>query len=593
MFEIRDVDGKGKGLFATQPILKGTCILSETPVLTVPASPSLQDIEDLWLHVTHLPDEQRQAFEALSTCHPYDNNFTKYLNIVRTNSYSVRDGAGGICLVASRINHACDSNAQHTWNDRLGKITVYALRDIAENEEITTNYMGCGRTRQERQAYLKKIYKFDCACELCSLPTALNEAADRKLLRTRKLWSYFQVGDGHTRHLANPLQRLRRLEEIAQHWAELGSSTQMHDANLEAAALALSHSDVARGSVFFGRAYASYILAHGDNDQIARDLRARLQDVTKSVCYGQSTRWQTSIDDVPSEKSPDIFEMWLWKKERYRSTTTLSVDLQDRSTFLGIGGLPTEGLFDLEYHQDASIGQSNPKRHWCFMGEIKDMATPKGQLQLMVKDIDNHVTGIFFHDRHKGANVSRLFKKNETVVVLYAQRADSDAGPVVKVTGTNVVKVRSYSIDIPFAATESSILQSFPFPIKSILLLQDRVREYATPHDNLRTCHGCAKEGSLSQKCNGCGLFWYCHSVRQSDPVHQGVDVNLLLFQTCQVTGWKDKDHQTDCKMLKNANVRSLFTFKWHEFKGPVRFPLPPQDDNVEELTNRAGKMAF
>ncbi|KAJ4353926.1 uncharacterized protein N0V89_005657 [Didymosphaeria variabile] len=498
---VRDVLGKGKGIFATQPILKGTCILSEIPILTVPASPSLQDIENLCLQVANLPDEQRQAFEALSSCHPYDSVFTQYLNIVRTNSFSVRDGAGGICLNASRINHACNSNAQHTWNDSLGKVTVYALRDVAENEEITTNYMGRGRTRQERQAYLQKIYKFDCACELCSLPAALNEAADQKILRARKLWSYFQMGDGHTRHLANPLQRLRRLEEVARHWAELGSSTQIHDTNLEAAALALSHSDVARGNIFFGRAYASYVLAHGDNDPTARDLRARSEVLTRSACYGQSTRWQTSRDDVPRDDIPGLLETWLWKKEEDLPKTSLFADLQDRSTFLGIGGLPTEGRFDLEYHQDASTGQSNPKRHWCFMGEIKDKVTLKGQLQLMVKDIDDHVTGIFFHDRNKGAKVSQFFNKNETVVVLYAQRGESDVRPVVKVRGTSVIKI-------------------------------------------------------------------------------------------CQMTGWKDKNHKIDCKMLKNADVRVLFTFKWHDFKVPVRFPLSSLDDKVERLADKAGNMA-
>jgi len=52
----------------------------------------------------------------------------------------------------------------------------------------------------------------------------------------------------------------------------------------------------------------------------------------------------------------------------------------------------------------------------------------------------------------------------------------------------------------------------------------------------------------------------------------------LPLRQTCQKKAWKDKDHKTDCKILK-TDVRSLFTFKWHEFNGPVSFPLPTADD--------------
>ncbi|KAF2446333.1 hypothetical protein P171DRAFT_257552 [Karstenula rhodostoma CBS 690.94] len=553
MFDVRDVDGKGKGLFATRLVPKGTCILSETPVITVPVSPSTNDLKTLWIDVTNLPGEQRHAFESLSNCHPYENIFTQYLSIVRTNCFSTYEDSASVCLVASRINHACDANAQHTWNDKLDKIMVHALRNIAEDEEITTNYMGREHTRQERQEQLKEIYKFECSCELCSLPPVLSEAADRKVLRARKLWANFQVEDGQTRHLSNPLQRLWRLEEIARHRAELGSCTQMHDTHVEASALALSHSDLARGKVFLERAYTSYVIEHGDDDKLTSTLRARLQDLTSSDCYGQSTRWQTGEADVPPKNSPVPFEEWLWKKEEDKPKTGLFADLWDRSTFLGIGGLPTEGLFDVEYHQDASMGQSKPKRHWCFVGEIIDKAAPGGQLQLIVKDVDNHITGVFFHDRHKGETLSDTLRINATIVVLYAQRAQSDAGAVVKVRNT-------------------SIIRDFHVPLKKLLGLSSRLLKYATPHDSLRTCHGCAREGSLSLKCGRCGLFWYCDS-------------------KCQMTGWNNRNHKTDCKILRNDDVRSLFTFRWHEFEEPVRFPLPASDERMEDLTEKASKI--
>jgi hypothetical protein len=35
--------------------------------------------------------------------------------------------SGGLFLEASRINHLCQPNAQHAWNDGLGHLTVYAL----------------------------------------------------------------------------------------------------------------------------------------------------------------------------------------------------------------------------------------------------------------------------------------------------------------------------------------------------------------------------------------------------------------------------------------------------------------------------------
>jgi hypothetical protein len=87
------------------------------------------------------------------------------------------------------------------------------------------------------------------------------------------------------------------------------------------------------------------------------------------------------------------------------------------------------------------MGQSKPKRHWCFIGEIMDKASAEGQLQLMVKDVESHITGIFFHDRHMGAKISGTLDKHDTVVVLYAQRGESDAGAVVKIRGTSMIKV--------------------------------------------------------------------------------------------------------------------------------------------------------
>jgi hypothetical protein len=66
MLDVRDVHGKGKGLVATRLIPKGTCILSKTPIITIPVSPSTNDLKALWQDVKGLPNEQQQAFEALS-----------------------------------------------------------------------------------------------------------------------------------------------------------------------------------------------------------------------------------------------------------------------------------------------------------------------------------------------------------------------------------------------------------------------------------------------------------------------------------------------------------------------------------------------
>jgi SET domain-containing protein len=78
--------------------------------------------------------------------------------------------SGGLFLEASQINHSCQSNAQHTWNDDLGHLTVHAVRDIDADHKITISYIrGVSLDYAERQRNLMDAFSFACACELCSL----------------------------------------------------------------------------------------------------------------------------------------------------------------------------------------------------------------------------------------------------------------------------------------------------------------------------------------------------------------------------------------------------------------------------------------
>lgn len=445
IFDVRQVHGKGKGLFVNVPVPKSTCVLSEVPILTLPSSLSPEDVKT---EVDNLPEQQRQAFESLLNCHPYENIATKYMGIVKTNCIGQPDGHWvRICMYASRINHSCDANAQHTWNDKLGKIVVHALKDIARDEEVTINYVGREHTRQERQEHLKQSDNFECACGLCSLHLGLSDADDRKVLRTRKLWASLDRNavDEISRHLPNPLKRLRRLEEIALNRAVMSSCT-MYETYMEVLNLCLSHSDLARGKIFLQRAHSSYVLEHGDHADLPSGLQTCLQNLASSACFGQSTRWQTGEDDVLSESSPELFNNWLWRRENIQTKIGLFKDLRDRSTFLGIGGLPIEGLVDIEYHQDIPTGQASPKRHWCFMGEIREEPSLGVESLLMVEDVDRHITDVFFDDQHSGAELSGNAHQYHTIVVLYAQRGQVDDGTFVRVRDASMFKVRTFTL---------------------------------------------------------------------------------------------------------------------------------------------------
>jgi hypothetical protein len=92
----------------------------------------------------------------------------------------------------SRINHSCQPNAKHTWNEKLKQQTVYAIRPIAEDEELFLSYLA-GGTSEERKETLKEHFGFDCTCELCSLPPAQLQKSDYRIIRSQDL--YNKIGD--------------------------------------------------------------------------------------------------------------------------------------------------------------------------------------------------------------------------------------------------------------------------------------------------------------------------------------------------------------------------------------------------------------
>lgn len=51
-------------------------------------------------------------------------------------------------------------------------------------------------------------------------------------------------------------------------------------------------------------------------------------------------------------------------------------------------------------------------------------------------------------------------------------------------------------------------------------------------------------------------------------------DMTKFKWQKCQQIGWNDRKHKTDCKALKDADLRDLFLLKWHEFQNFKTFPL-------------------
>ncbi|KAJ4366708.1 hypothetical protein N0V95_000036 [Ascochyta clinopodiicola] len=190
-YTVRALPGKGYGCIALRHIPRGTRILTDTPLLSVPGAVYMaSDIEQAFASLT---PEQQNLYQTLhsghgqptsswpSTIHasvplPERQRITEQhaartsphatlLSIFQTNCMEQGHGAG-VFAHASRFNHACNPNACFSWNGAIGRETIHTMRDIAAGEEITLSYCD-GEFDKRRRAWELAHYGFVCACPAC------------------------------------------------------------------------------------------------------------------------------------------------------------------------------------------------------------------------------------------------------------------------------------------------------------------------------------------------------------------------------------------------------------------------------------------
>jgi len=260
LYDLRAVPGRGKGLIATQPIAAGTQIISEAPLFTTESLTSLATQErDLAVLVRALPKESQRALLLLHNNNPGSEPFS---NIVRSNAYPLGPSSniGAIFPTVARINHSCLPNAQHAWNTTLKQETVYAIRDINKDDEITLSYSTGGASKERRET-LKKYFGFDCSCELCSLPAEQLKENDAKQRRAQQL----------DEAIGNPKQVMMRPEKaltdcrdlLAIYKGDGVGDTRIPRLYFDAFQICGMHSDQARARVFAQRSREARILCEG------------------------------------------------------------------------------------------------------------------------------------------------------------------------------------------------------------------------------------------------------------------------------------------------------------------------------------------
>lgn len=344
MYTLQDVPGKGKGLIATRKIAKGTRILSEKPLFTVPETEANweQAQKSIYQKVSALSEQEQLSFLSLHNIHPFKTKAEQYLGIVRTNTLPADGDNGGIFLEACRINHACNNNAQKYWNDNIKRHTIHAMREIEEGEEITVYYLGTHRSRESRRQALEKKFHFACSCGLCSLPPKESQASDRRLDEIEHidyLVGQFSPEEGIKKH---PLKTLSYYDRQVILCNEEGRyDVGLAHAFVSAAQLTIANGDVARGRVFSERAASVWTTVLGGDSKEAEKWEVLARNPSMLPLYGFSMQWKTRLDEIPRELEPSAFEDWLWRKEEKQQQA--GAGLRDRTFFPSFECLAREG----------------------------------------------------------------------------------------------------------------------------------------------------------------------------------------------------------------------------------------------------------
>ncbi|KAL2820984.1 SET domain-containing protein [Aspergillus cavernicola] len=443
IYVVREIPGRGQAVVATSKILKGTRILAEHPLVTVPRqSTSLEAIDRLVNEqLERLDNDQRQSFFNLCNAHP--GRYSETIGIVKTNALPFGSSAaeGGIFLQSSRINHSCSHNAQNTWNENTKKLTIHVFKDLEEGEEITIAYLNDSQNRASRQKALKEAFNFVCSCELCSLPSTLRQESDQRLSKISLLDD--SIGD-FDRILGSPKACLHDAHMLRQ----LLQQESIVDARVprlyyDAFQIAIANGDQARARVFAEKAYAMRIILEGDDSPTTIRLSNLIRDPSTHSLYGMSMRWESNMNAVPRTLPEQEFEEWLWQKSATRSETGVA-NLRDQTYFPAFEGLPDENNIDLDYYDSGDGFRYTPRKHWCFLAEVVEVSY-LFRRTLLVRDMAGQEVLVHFYTDGRGMEPSiSCVQPGNTIAILYPDRhAFLDLSTGIRQEEINTIRVNS------------------------------------------------------------------------------------------------------------------------------------------------------
>ncbi|ORY59255.1 uncharacterized protein BCR38DRAFT_446010 [Pseudomassariella vexata] len=313
LYTIEPVPGKGLGVVAAQRIPRGTRIMEDTPLFIVPVAVTNLAVmkQIIAAGLKNATKDQQREFLALPNAHPQNGPL---VGTASTNMHPMGGASAseaGMFLLACRMNHSCDHNAQNTWNTRRKRMTVHACRDIEKGEEVNLRYLSGVLGYEERQQTLKSFFGFKCKCERCSESEEMRAESDRRREEINRLDE--RVNDGR-RIVQEPVEALhdvyKKLEIMKEERISDGFVARTYHDGFQ---IAVANGDLARAKVFAQRYYNETITCFGKDNPEADTSMALVKNPEKHGLYNKNGKWKQGVDKIPKDWSEEKFEEWLWK----------------------------------------------------------------------------------------------------------------------------------------------------------------------------------------------------------------------------------------------------------------------------------------
>ncbi|KAJ9130675.1 hypothetical protein NKR23_g12079 [Pleurostoma richardsiae] len=220
-------------------------------------------------------------------------------------------------------------------------------------------------------------------------------------------------------------------------------------------------------------------------------------------------------------------------------------NFRNEETFPTFASLQGEDDINMRFYDTADGFNYTPRKHWCFLAEIVDIEQFI-RVKLIVRDVAGATVPVAFHTDDRGTEFAHSqLRPGYTIAILYAHQHGF--------------------LDFTTGIRQEEYCGIISTTLAELFQLSDLVHQYSTGLD-IKRCHGCDEQKASLQKCSRCSIFGYCN-------------------KSCQITGWHDRGHKRDCKVIRDNDLQAMFLLDWDHFEGFVKFPL----DDTTRTTGKQG----